>query len=286
MQRRDRWLGAAFALASISLCAGSLEAAAARKDAPAHVERIEGTALSRVTLTARAMGRLGIETGPVREGAVARTRTVAGEVMEPGRLALEGRPPPEGRLELAVAPGAGAVPPGGGHASPDGGPPPGDAPPGAALVRVGPLGDEAGEVVPGRPALVRPLSGGGAVRGWAARLVGPSALAALEGAEGALYYEVGGEDHGLKPGQRVRVELPISEEAPRKVVPAGAVIHDPQGEAWVYTNPEPLVFVRHRVEVDYFDGDRAVLKDGPAAGTMVVTVGAPLVLGTEFEIGH
>jgi hypothetical protein len=97
---------------------------------------------------------------------------------------------------------------------------------------------------------------------------------------------VTGNDRGLVRGQLVRVELPVSEEAPRKVVPAGAVFYDQQGEAWAYTNPEPLVFVRHHVDVDYFDRDRAVLTDGPPAGTAVVTVGAPLLLGTEFKIGH
>jgi hypothetical protein len=52
---------------------------------------------------------------------------------------------------------------------------------------VGPLGDEAREVVRDRPALVRPLSGDGEVRGWAARLLEPSAPGAPEGAAGVLH---------------------------------------------------------------------------------------------------
>jgi len=48
---------------------------------PAEVERILGTDLSRVTLTARAAERLDIQTTPVRVEAVIRTRLVVGEVV-------------------------------------------------------------------------------------------------------------------------------------------------------------------------------------------------------------
>lgn len=72
----------------------------------------------------------------------------------------------------------------------------------------------------------------------------------------------------------------------RKVVPYAAVLYDAQGDTWVYTSPEPHVFVRHAVSIDYIDGDLAVLSDGPPTGTEVVTVGAAELFGTEFEIGH
>jgi len=68
----------------------------------------------------------------------------------------------------------------------------------------------------------------------------------------------------------------------RRVVPTSAILYDAKGKTWVYTNPEPLVFVRHAVSIDYIDGDRAVLLDGPASGTTVVTVGAAELLGTEY----
>lgn len=72
----------------------------------------------------------------------------------------------------------------------------------------------------------------------------------------------------------------------RRVVPYAAVLYDSDGDTWVYTNPEPRVFIRHSITVDYIDGDVAVLSDGPPAGTPVVTVGAAELFGTEFEIGH
>lgn len=77
-----------------------------------------------------------------------------------------------------------------------------------------------------------------------------------------------------------------SDASLRKVVPYSAVIYDAQGKTWVYTRPQPETFVRHEVEVDYIDGDTAVLVDGPPVGTEVVTVGVSELFGAEFEIGH
>lgn len=74
--------------------------------------------------------------------------------------------------------------------------------------------------------------------------------------------------------------------ARRTVVPYAAVLYDPKGVTWVYTSPANLVFVRHRVMVDYIEGDQAVLTDGPPVGTPVVTVGGQELFGAEFEIGH
>jgi hypothetical protein len=71
-----------------------------------------------------------------------------------------------------------------------------------------------------------------------------------------------------------------------KVIPYGAVLYDATGAAWVYTNPEPLVYVRHRITIDYIVGGVAILTDGPAAGVKVVTVGASLLYGTELEVGE
>ena len=72
----------------------------------------------------------------------------------------------------------------------------------------------------------------------------------------------------------------------RKIIPYAAVVYDSDGETWTYTNPEPLVFVRERIEVDHITGDQAVLTSGPAAGTAVVTVGVAELYGTELGVGH
>ena len=72
------------------------------------------------------------------------------------------------------------------------------------------------------------------------------------------------------------------------VVPYAALIYDPQGVAWVYTNPEPLTFQRAEVVVDRIVDDLVWITGGPPPGTRVVTVGATQVYGAELDIagGH
>lgn len=79
---------------------------------------------------------------------------------------------------------------------------------------------------------------------------------------------------------------PVESSAEGTVVPSAAVLVDPNGDFWVYTSPEPLVFVRHAISIDHEEGDQAFLSDGPPAGTQVVTVGVSEVYGSEYEVGH
>jgi hypothetical protein len=69
----------------------------------------------------------------------------------------------------------------------------------------------------------------------------------------------------------------------RHVLPYAAVLYDTEGSTWTYTSPEPLVFVRHRIKVDFIDGELAVLSDGPPVGSAVVTVGEAELYGSELE---
>lgn len=89
----------------------------------------------------------------------------------------------------------------------------------------------------------------------------------------------------LKTDQ-VREQRVSRSALPRKVVPYSSLIYDSHGETWVYTSPHPRTFVRHKVVVDYIDGDIAVLNDGPPAGTVVVSVAVAELYGTEFGVGH
>lgn len=70
------------------------------------------------------------------------------------------------------------------------------------------------------------------------------------------------------------------------VVPYGAILYDTQGDTWTFTNPEPLLYVRHKVKVEHVDGDQVVLSEGPPAGTAVVIVGATELMGAEHKYGH
>jgi hypothetical protein len=72
----------------------------------------------------------------------------------------------------------------------------------------------------------------------------------------------------------------------RRVMPYAAIIYDKAGNTWAYTAAaEPRTFVRESVSVDSITGDVAYLKDGPAAGTRVVTVGVAELYGAEFGVG-
>jgi hypothetical protein len=103
----------------------------------------------------------------------------------------------------------------------------------------------------------------------------------------ANYYVLEPNQRGLAPGQHVYVRVPQpGSDAPQKIIPFSAVIYDYKGNAWAYTNPQPLTYVRHRIDIEYIQGDVAVLKDGPSTGTPVVTVGAPELMGVEQKFGH
>jgi hypothetical protein len=69
-------------------------------------------------------------------------------------------------------------------------------------------------------------------------------------------------------------------------VPASAVIYDAKGRAWLYTTPEPLVFIREPIVIASELGRVDVLRSGPPPGTTVVTVGAQELWGTEYEVGE
>jgi hypothetical protein len=92
----------------------------------------------------------------------------------------------------------------------------------------------------------------------------------------------------LLPRAASRLDIKTAEirEDPsgRKVTPYASIIYDLDGDAWVYTVSAPLTFVRQEVVVELIKGDDAYLKEGPPAGTQVVTVGVPELYGTEVGV--
>ena len=58
----------------------------------------------------------------------------------------------------------------------------------------------------------------------------------------------------------------------RKVIPYAALLYDPYGKTWVYTSPEPGVFVRQQINVDFIEGDQVFLTEGPSIDSLVVEV--------------
>ncbi len=78
----------------------------------------------------------------------------------------------------------------------------------------------------------------------------------------------------------------VEENSTGLAVPSSAIFVDPDGIWWVYTNPEPLVFVRHEIGLERDEEGVAYLSRGPEPGTEVVTVGVPELYGLEEAIAH
>lgn len=263
MNHKNRWALAMLTVASLLLSACAQKMAAANKIPPAQVSPIEGTNLKRLTLTADAAKRLDIKTTAVREEPHVRTRRFGGEVV--------GLPIATSASESSTVVTDSMI-----------------------WVRVSLSESDKKKVLRDEPAQVLPLtrlnpSTGGPAPAPVPALTALSVEApTLPGADPTteLYYSVEGADHSLVVGQRVLLELTLEgSRAMRKIIPFSAVVYDKNGNAWTYTNPEPLVFIRHAVTIDYIDGDWAILTEGPIAGTAVASSGASELYGAEVGVG-
>lgn len=87
--------------------------------------------------------------------------------------------------------------------------------------------------------------------------------------------------------ERIGIEtVPVrAAGANRQVVPYSAVVYDPDGTPWTYTNPEGLTYVRERLTIDRIEGPNAILVKGPPNGTKVVSVGGMELFGAEIDFG-
>jgi len=118
--------------------------------------------------------------------------------------------------------------------------------------------------------------------------VQPAQLEAIEGAKHSrvTLTEKAMERIGVKtvPVQAFTAQGAVDAK-PQSSVPYSALMYVPTGETHIYTSPAPRTFVRAAVTVDSIQGDLVVLKEGPAAGTEVVSIGAAELFGTELGVG-
>lgn len=115
----------------------------------------------------------------------------------------------------------------------------------------------------------------------------PSKTEAIEGSslKRVILTEGGAARLAIATGEVTQEQFGLrGEPGPRKMVPYASVIYDLNGKAWVYINPAPLTYVRETIVIDYVQLDRAVLHEGPAVGTKVVTVGTAEVYGAETGV--
>ncbi len=239
-------------------------------------EEIPGSDLKRVILTAQAAERLGIETGRVGEKPIVRSMVFGGVITFPEEVAPE-KPRRRSGGFARAAPTQEAKPVAAKAPAPD-----------ETWVGLSISQGEWDRVAKDEMALLQRLETREQLT--AELSARPSGRAPVEDAKRAMltvYYVVSGRDHGLKPGERVRVTVPLlGSGAKRMVVPYSAVYYDAQGAAWVYVNTKPMVFERQRISVDFIVGDLAVLSDGPRRRTRVVTVGAAMLYGAEVVYGR
>lgn len=90
-----------------------------------------------------------------------------------------------------------------------------------------------------------------------------------------------------KAAQRLDIQTGVvaSDSAGQLSAPYASIVYDISGGTWVYTVPKPLTYVRQSVVVQSIKGDKALLKEGPAPGVAIVTVGVAELYGAEKGIG-
>jgi len=275
MKYSVRWIVAiivVFAAVQLAACAPAPVAKA--KIAPSKLEPIEGTNFKRVVLTEKAAERVDIQTVAIRAGLADRVRSIGGEVVaRPTKPAAVTTPAADTAVE-AQATDLSRV-----------------------WVRVNLTESELNQVDRGRPARVLSLAADDEEdsddkeTGLEAELdddingVDDAEETASPAGSASLYYAVDNPGNVLAQGQPVFVKLTLAGSGTeRKIVPFEALLYGVHGETWVYTNPEPLVFVRAPVTVDYIEDDLVFLSEGPPVGTEVVTVGGSLLYGAETGV--
>ena len=224
------------------------QAKSTRPESVVKLEAIEGSKAKKISLVEKSAKRLDIQTTDVKEEAVARKRSMGGTVVE-------------------VESGN----------------------PSTMLVYVEFVNkNELDQVDVSQPAVIMPLSNPGQKLGAHAQTVESPKDDSDERRAGkaVLYFKIDGDVSALKERQRMLVELVLKGSGKQyKVIPYASILYDVDGSTWVYTNPQTLAYVRDTVKVDFIDGDKAILAEGPATGTKVVTVGVAELFGIEFGIG-
>ncbi len=284
-------------LAAVMACAVPPAAIAKEGERPARLEKVDGSDLPRVILLEQAAKRLAIEVSEVRVVGAKRWMLLVGEVeavnadeletatiaagdsSQTAPLQLRIKVPPEGETAMNSRQDLLTIMPGG------------DAGLNAEdfADAYDPFGDDDGpndtddDSDDVKMVLVVPIGPNSAVNQYMARpLPAPDGVLA-----NGLYFEPVKINPAMKPGQQVFVRVENEEGGDKAmVVPYSSVIYDVGGDSWLYTNPEPLVFVRHKISIDRILGNVVVLKDGPAAGTKIVSVGAAELMGVELKVGN
>ena len=126
--------------------------------------------------------------------------------------------------------------------------------------------------------------GGGALAGCSE----PVAEAAA-GSSAAKVEEIDGQPSRITLQGKAAQRLGLATKpvlAGRGAARVSAILYDPDGQTFVFTNPQDSVYVRAEVTVVEIADGQAALSAGPPAGTAVVTVGAAELFGVETGLGQ
>ena len=276
-RKRAGLSGGLLALPALAVLALAPDAALAAGSGPTgpstavKFESIPGTDLKRVILTAKAAERLGIVTAKISEQRIVLKQMVGGQVIHPLRVQQE--------RQLTGGFGAFMKP----AVVKSEAPPPVEPKPGETWVKMMLSEEEWERVAQDQPVRLLPLATRPGLKSEVtAALSQRKPEADPKRSMLDVYYVVQGTDHGLKVNDRMRIELQLKgDNEKKKVVPYSAVYYDGKGKPWVYVVTKPLVYERKPLKVERVVGDVAVLSDGPALGTEIVTVGSSLLFGAE-----
>ncbi len=207
MRHTNLLLAGLFVTAGLALGACSEEDhadAQAHKVHPATLEKIADTGFSRITLSEKAVERLGIEIAEIGKSDIERKYKPGGEVV--------------------------AWPAGSGGS-------------GGVLVRVPLSPSDMQRVDRRQPARILPASGGDTEAGLKAVFL-ENAVPGAAKEEALYYVvREGGDNLAPKQRVRVETVLSRS-GATQKTAPYSAIVYGPRGETWVYVNSSPLVYER------------------------------------------
>lgn len=103
----------------------------------------------------------------------------------------------------------------------------------------------------------------------------------------AAVHRLGIQTQPVRPAGAARpghAGVPAARAGAGTVIPYSAVVYDTDGSTWTFVNTSGRAYVRDRITVTAIEGPSALLSSGPAVGARVVTVGAPELLGAEYDI--
>ncbi len=152
-------------------------------------------------------------------------------------------------------------------------------------IRVPVFVDLLSKIAPDQPARLVSLSGGAYDTSISAKPIAAPPTADPMSSSADLYYEVDNRKLGLRPGQRIGVELAMIGAGESLTVPAASILYDVNGGTWVYVVAGERQYQRQRVAIRWIEADTAILASGPDVGMQVVVEGAAELFGTEFGTG-